>query len=376
MTPPTGVDLTALPEIVVGARMDRLRTQLDVAHCDAVLVTNLVNIRYLTGFTGSAALLLIEPSGALLVTDGRYREQAAEELDAAGAAVELVVPETLAGQQVAVAARAAGRAWRVGLEAENVSWDAQRRYATDWFPDAELIPTTELIETLRLRKDDAEIARLTAAAAVADAAFAQVRHRLRDRPTESEFAIELDVAMRHLGAEDVSFETIVASGPNGAKPHARPGARRIVEGDLVVLDFGALVEGYHSDMTRTVWVGEPSVRQRRMVEVVAEAQAAGRAAVRAGVAVAEVDRACRDVIDAAGWGDAFVHSTGHGVGLDIHEAPRVAKTSDATLAAGQVVTVEPGVYLSPDGGVRIEDTVVVTDDGCRVLTRTTYSPQA
>lgn len=375
MSPSDDTDPAALPPTEVGPRMDRLRTRLEDARCDAVLVTNLVNIRYLTGFTGSAALLLVDPSGALLVTDGRYREQAAEQLTAAGAAAELVVPETLAGQQVAVSARVAGRTWRLGLEAEHVSWDAQRRYATDWFPGADLVATTELVEALRLRKDDAEIARLAAAAAIADAAFAQVRRRLLDRPTESEFAIELDLAMRRLGAEDVSFETIVASGPNGAKPHARPGPRHIGEGDLVVLDFGALVEGYHSDMTRTVWVGEPSARQRRMVEVVAEAQAAGRAAVRAGVAVAEVDRACRDVIDAAGWGDAFVHSTGHGVGLDIHEAPRVAKTSDATLAAGQVVTVEPGVYLSPDGGVRIEDTVVVTDDGCQVLTHTTYAPQ-
>jgi Xaa-Pro aminopeptidase len=166
----------------------------------------------------------------------------------------------------------------------------------------------------------------------------------------------------------VSFETIVASGPNGAKPHAVPGRRRIVEGDLVVLDFGALVDGYHSDMTRTVVVGEPSATQRRMLEVVAESQRAGLAAVAPGVPCVEVDRTCREVIAGAGWADAFVHGTGHGVGLDIHEDPRVSRTATGTLQAGHVVTVEPGVYLPEHGGVRIEDTVVVTSTGCRVLT--------
>jgi Xaa-Pro aminopeptidase len=174
--------------------------------------------------------------------------------------------------------------------------------------------------------------------------------------------------MRRRGADDVSFETIVGSGPNGAKPHARPTSRRIGAGDLVVLDFGALVDGYHSDMTRTFSVGDPSPTQARMLEVVAASQAAGVAAVRPGVACADVDRVCRDVIAEAGWADAFLHGTGHGVGLDIHEEPRVSSTSTGTLAAGQVVTVEPGVYLPDHGGVRVEDTVVVTTDACRPLT--------
>jgi Xaa-Pro aminopeptidase len=182
--------------------------------------------------------------------------------------------------------------------------------------------------------------------------------------------------MRRLGAEGPSFETIVASGPNGAKPHAVPGDRRIVEGDLVVLDFGALIDGYHSDMTRTMMIGDPTPEQRRMLEVVAESQRAGVAAVRAGAGCVEVDAACRDIIDAAGWADAFLHGTGHGVGLFIHEDPRLSFSADAdaTIAENYVVTIEPGVYLPEHGGVRIEDTVVVTADGARTLTHAPKDP--
>jgi Xaa-Pro aminopeptidase len=175
--------------------------------------------------------------------------------------------------------------------------------------------------------------------------------------------------MRRAGASGPSFETIVAAGPNGAKPHARPSSRRIERGELVVIDFGAVIDGYCSDMTRTVCVGEPaSATARRMVEVVSASQRAGVAAVAAGVTGKAVDEACRALITDAGWGDAFVHGTGHGVGLEIHEAPRVSSTSTDTLAPGHVVTVEPGVYLPDEGGVRIEDTVIVTDSGCSPLT--------
>jgi Xaa-Pro aminopeptidase len=174
--------------------------------------------------------------------------------------------------------------------------------------------------------------------------------------------------MRRLGADGPSFDTIVASGPNGAMPHHRAGERRINEGDLVVIDFGALVDGYHSDMTRTLMVGEPSETQHRMLAAVAASQAAGVAAVRAGVEASAVDEACRTVLRDVGWEDAFVHGTGHGVGLDIHESPRVAANAAGSLADGHVVTVEPGVYLAGHGGVRIEDTVVVTAEGSRTLT--------
>ena len=311
------------------------------------------------------------PDELVFVTDGRYRDQSAEQLAAAGVQARVEVSAT---EQQAILTKAASGIRRLGLEADDVSWAAQRRYATEGFPDAELVPTEGLVEALRLVKDDGEIARIEAAARIADDALAEVRPRLGDGPTEREFQLELDATMRRLGAHDVSFETNVASGPNGAKPHHRPASRRIVEGDLVVLDFGALLDGYHSDMSRTVMVGEPSPTQTRMLEVVGAAQSAGVDAVGPGIGGVDVDRVCRDVIADAGWGDAFLHGTGHGVGLDIHEDPRVSSASTATLAAGHVVTVEPGVYLPEHGGVRVEDTLVVTPTGSRRLTNAPKDP--
>ena len=363
------LDLDALAPMDVAARAGRLLLGFADAEVDGLLVTNLTNIRYLTGFTGSAALLLVTGDGLTFVTDGRYGQQAAAQLAAAGVTAAIEV-DNLKQRDIVQAAVAAAGVARLGLEADAVTWSAQRTYDATWFPELELVPTTGLVGGLRLLKDDGEVDRIAAACAIADAALAQVRPRLAERPTETEFGLELDAAMRQMGADDVSFETIVASGPNGALPHHRPAHRTIVDGDLVVIDFGALVDGYHSDMTRTVMVGEPSPVQARMYAVVEEAQAAGVAAVADGVEAKVVDDACRAVIDAAGWGDAFLHSTGHGVGLDIHEDPRVGKTSTATLADRCVVTVEPGVYLPEHGGVRIEDTVVVTPDGCRAVTLT------
>jgi Xaa-Pro aminopeptidase len=349
----------------VTGRLPRLRERMADAGCDALLITHLTNIRYLTGFTGSAGLLLVLPDDAVFVSDGRYRDQSAEQLAANGVEARIEISAT---EQDAKVAEAAKGIERVGLEATHVTWAAKRRYAAKVFDGATLVATDGLVEQLRAVKDDGEVARIEAACRIADDALASVLPRLKEEPEEREFGLELDTTMRKLGASGPSFETIVASGPNGAKPHARPGERRIREGDLVVLDFGALLDGYHSDMTRTVSIGEPSPTQRRMDEVVRASQAAGVAAVRPGVTGADVDSVCRDLIAEAGWGDAFLHGTGHGVGLDIHEDPRVASTATAILGPGHVVTVEPGVYLPEHGGVRIEDTVVVTQDGCRPLT--------
>ena len=361
----------------VADRAARLRRRLADVPSDALLVTNLINVRYLTGFTGSAALLLVpadEAAELVFVTDGRYRDQATGELTEAGVEARTVVGLEEDARRRALVDAVAGMG-RLGLESENVAWAQKRRFGTDWFPDAKLVPTVGLVESLRLVKDAGEIARIEAACAMADAALATVRPRLGEGATEAEVALELEWQMRALGAEGPSFETIVASGPNAAMPHHRAGPRRIVDGDFVVLDFGALVDGYHSDMTRTVMIGEPSDTQARMYEVVREAQAAGVAAVMAGAEAKAVDDACRSVIRQAGWDEAFLHATGHGVGLDIHEPPRVARTADAMLADGQVVTVEPGVYLAEHGGVRIEDTVVVTSEGCRTLTLAPKEPR-
>jgi Xaa-Pro aminopeptidase len=346
-----------------------LRGALDEAGCDALLVTNLTNIRYLTGFSGSAALLLVLPGETVFVTDGRYETQSAEELSAASVDARVVIAAA-ANQRQVLPDLVAG-VGRLGLEADHISWARQRAFASEWFPDVALVPTEGLVERLRRVKDAAELDAMARAARAADLALAAVRPMLAERPTEADFGRALDFEMRRQGASGPSFETIVASGPNAAKPHHRPSPRRIEPGELIVLDFGAVIDGYCSDMTRTLCVGAPRPDDERVVEVVAASQAAGVAAVRAGVACADVDQACREVIAGAGWADRFVHSTGHGIGLDIHEDPRVAATTPDTLMPGEVVTVEPGVYLPGLTGSRIEDTVVVTDDGCYPLTNAT-----
>ncbi|HEY3143206.1 MAG TPA: Xaa-Pro peptidase family protein [Acidimicrobiales bacterium] len=364
-------DRKALAAMDVVGRTSRLRDGLGEADCEALLVTNLTNIRYLTGFSGSAAMLAVPASAdeeVVFVTDGRYTDQATEEIARHGVEARVETGATSQVQREILAAALDGVS-QLGLEADNITWAQQRAFASEVFPEAKLVATTGLVEELRQVKDDGEVARIEAACAMADAALAAVRHRLGEQPTEGEVALELEWQMRRLGADGVSFETIVASGPNGARPHHRAGQRRIEDGDLVVIDFGALLDGYHSDMTRTLAVGDCSATQTHMWDVVQAAQAAGVATVRPGVAAKDVDEACRAVIRDVGWDEAFVHGTGHGVGLDIHEAPRVAATADATLAPGHVVTVEPGIYLAEHGGVRIEDTLVVTAAGCRTLTR-------
>jgi Xaa-Pro aminopeptidase len=366
------IDLASLPSMDIAARVPRLRVLLaehgDNA-CDGLLVTKLVNIRYLSGFTGSAGMLLVLPDELVLVTDGRYRDQAAEQLAAAGVEADVRIGLTMARQFEIVGVDVTGL--RLGLEAHAVTWADQRAMATTHLTFVkELVPTTGLVESLRIVKDDGEVARIEAAATIATAALTRVRDLLDEHPTEHEFGLAIDTEIRRLGAEGTSFETIVGSGPNGAKPHHRAASssRQIVDGELVVIDYGALVDGYCSDMTRTITTGEPSTTQQRMLDVVRAAQQAGVDAVRAGATAVQVDEACRAIIREAGWGDEFSHGTGHGVGLEIHEDPRVTWSSTATLAAGHVVTVEPGVYLPEHGGVRIEDTVVVTADGCRPLT--------
>ena len=264
---------------------------------------------------------------------------------------------------------------RLGLEADAVTWAQQRRYGADWFPEAELVPTEGLVEDLRRVKDAGEVARIEAACAIADAALGVVRHRLGEGPTEAEFALELEWQMRRLGADGPSFDTIVASGPNGAKPHHRAGDRRITEGDLVVIDFGAL--------RRRLPLGHDPHPHGRRAQRHPAADARRRAGVpgrrgggrpsrgrRHATSTRPAGRCMRN----AGWGDAFLHGTGHGVGLEIHESPRVSASATASLADGHVVTVEPGVYLAEHGGVRIEDTVVVTAEGCRTLTLAPKEP--
>lgn len=358
----------------VPARLTRLRERFEDARCDAVLVSSRVNVRYLTGFTGSAGLLLVTEAGGLLVTDGRYRDQAAEQLAEGGVELELEIGNP-AAQLEAIDRRLSGIG-RLGLEANDVTWGAKRHLASALraFSSAggSFVPTTSLVERLRVVKDEGELARIELAAEIADVALAQVKEQLADGLSEAQFAIELDYEMRRRGADDVSFETIVASGPNGALPHARPSDRQIEPGELVVVDFGALVDGYHSDMTRTLCVGGVSSGEMSsLLDAVLVAQRAGVRTLRAGVTGKEVDEACRESLTKDGYGELFLHGTGHGVGLDIHEAPAISAGSTDILEENAVVTVEPGAYVPGLGGVRIEDTLVITPSGARPLTKST-----
>lgn len=339
--------------------------------CDAMVVTSLTNVRWLTGFTGSNATVVVGPDETVLVTDGRYKTQAPLELERSGSSARVVIAGDLvaAGAEAAAAAalvQAEDSAWTVALE-DSVSWAIQRRWA-DHLTE-EPVPTTELVEQLRAVKSAPEIERIQAAAAIVDDVLADLSQLIRAGTSERTLAHALDEGMRTRGASGPAYETIVASGPNSALPHARPTDREFVDGDLVIIDAGALVDGYRSDMTRTFSIGAPSARAREMIDTVTSSQAAGVALVAPDVEAGAVDALCREVIDAAQMGDAFVHGTGHGVGLDIHELPRVRKGSTAILRPGHVLTVEPGVYYPDFGGVRVEDTVVVTEDGCRALTR-------
>ena len=354
-------------------RRAALRSRLHDGQLDALLVTNLLNVRYLTGFTGSNAALLVaaadsadDESGTLFCTDGRYDTQSDQQVPDLRRLIDRPCDIALAG-----AAASAGHR-RLGFESHHVTVDGLAAL-TEAAPGCELVRAGRLVEQLRMIKDDAEVEALRMACAAADAALADLLEQggLSPGRTELDVARDLEGRMRDHGAAGPAFESIVATGSHSAVPHHRPTPTVLKAGDLVKLDFGALVDGYHSDMTRTMVIGEPAGWQRELYELVATAQAAGRAALRPGAEVHDVDAAARTVIEDAGFGEHFVHGLGHGVGLEIHEAPMLAAVGEGKLSAGMTVTVEPGVYLAGRGGVRIEDTLVVRDEAPELLTLTT-----
>lgn len=345
------------------ARTDRLVQALEGAGIDLLLVTNLVNVRYLTGYTGSNGLALIGPRTRIFVTDFRYVEQAAVEVDKsyervrAGNDLAAELPELLPEGQI-----------RLGFESAHTSVERHGKLRELLADRVELVPVTELVEELRRTKDEHEIKLMAQATRIADDAFEALIERGIKGRTERELALSLEHDMRLRGAESPSFRSIVAAGPHGALPHAEPRDVAVQDGQLVVIDWGAVYEGYSSDCTRTVAVGEVGAQAREAYELVLSAQLEGLDAVKAGGHGREIDRVVRDVIEAAGHGEHFGHGLGHGVGLEIHEAPTLSARSNDTLAPGYVVTVEPGVYLPGEFGIRIEDLVVVEEAGIRILT--------
>jgi len=345
-------------------RADRLSKRLPDAGVDVVLVTNTVNVRYLTGYTGSNGIAVVGPETRVFVTDFRYVEQAAAE-------VEQSFDRRRSPQHLIEGLEDAlpPGELRLGFEAAHMSVNEHARVRELLPKRIELVATTGLVEDLRAVKDHGELAAIRAATELADEAFAVLIAGGLIGRTERDLATALEFEMRRRGAIRPSFDPIVAAGPHGALPHARPREKQIRSGELVVIDWGAQLEdGYCSDCTRTVASGVVSDVAREVYELVLDAQLAALEDVKAGAAGREVDAVARSAIQAAGHGDQFGHGLGHGVGLEVHEAPRLAQRSESVLAVGNVVTVEPGVYVPGEFGVRIEDLVVVTDDGCEILT--------
>lgn len=347
------------------ARREKLRDACRDERVGAFAVLSLPNIRYLSGFTGSNAALLVTRDREILFTDSRYKTQAPEESDcdihiAKGSLIDALV-------------KYAQRLGATGLafERNRISFDDHKRLVAGR-SRIRLKGLSHVVERLRLVKSPAEIAAVHAAVNLNSAALEQALRRFNPGATELDLAAEIEYSMRRLGSDGVAFDTIVASGTRSALPHARPTANEIAPDQLLLIDMGALAAGYASDMTRTFAVGIlKGSKAKRMYHAVWEAQLAALDAVKPGVPASAVDFAARHVLRRSGYDKLFIHSTGHGLGLEIHEAPRLGRREAARLEAGMVVTIEPGVYAEGFGGVRIEDTVVVTPNGCEVLTPTT-----
>lgn len=345
-------------------RLERLRARLDEPAVDALLVTHRTNVRYLSGFTGSAGSLLVGRDFALLLTDKRYTLRAQQE----ASGFEIVVPEN-PDDDILKTQLEVRQLRRVGFEPHHVtvktleSWREQYgELGVEW------VATDSVVESLRLVKDPEEIAAIREACGIVDAAFHHIRLFMQPETVELDVAMELEFYMRRQGARRAAFDIIVASGENSAIPHAETSERRFRPGDFVILDYGAEVNGYCSDITRTVVIGRASEEQRRMYQTVLEAQLRAIEAIQPGVKGCDVDAVARQVIADAGYGDYFTHSLGHSLGLSVHDGMGFAQKSEVVLEPGMVFTVEPGIYIEGLGGVRIEDDVLVTEEGCEVLT--------
>lgn len=344
-------------------RIERLIGRIPEFSVDAILILDLKNIRYLTGFSGSDGALVIGRDRRALLVDGRYTTQAREETS--GVEV-LEYREKVEGIAAAISNH---RPLDVGFEAAAMTVETHTKLANR-LEKATLMPLPEAFRTIRAVKTEDEIEKIGTAAGIATRALASVLERIRPGMRERDIAADLEAAMIREGAEAVAFPTIVASGRNSARPHARPGLREIQKGDALTIDYGAVYGGYHSDETCTVFVGRADARQREVYQAVREAHDEALKAVRTGASCREIDRIARSRLEANGLGEYFSHGTGHGVGLDVHEFPRIAATSEDVLAPGMVVTVEPGVYIPGSWGIRIEDLLLVRDGAPAVLSGT------
>ena len=351
------------------ARQRTLREHLATTRFDALLISHLPNVRYLCGFTGSAGLLLVEESGSVFFTDVRYDTQAHEEVKSAKVVIARKALLPALGDFL-TARRKRARGWTIGIESEHFTIAEKNRLAKVKPSGIILKDAPSIVERVRMVKDADELEKIRAAVKLGAKLFDRALEVLRPGVKEVEVAAEMEHAARRAGADEMSFSTIIASGARSALPHGRASEQAVPKGAFVVCDFGVILSGYCSDQTRTVWVGTVPDDARRAYEAVKEAQQAAVDAVRPGIAVGDVDAAARKVLRKAGLGRYFTHSTGHGVGLEIHEIPRVADGQKEILQPGMVITIEPGVYFPGKWGIRIEDMVAVTAGGCEVLTPT------
>ena len=350
-------------------RQNKLRQQLGSSRLEAFLVSHLPNIRYLCGFTGSAGLLLVEERGSTFFTDFRYDTQAQAEIKEAKLVVGRKSPLELVGVFLG-RRRKRARTWTAGIESEHFTVAERKRLSALLPSGFRLGDTRSAVERLRLVKDSDELARMREAVKLGAKLFDRALEVLREGVTEVDVAAEMELVARRAGADGMSFPTIIASGARSALPHGRASAEPIPSAGFVVCDFGVILAGYCSDQTRTVWVGPISAEAGRVYEAVREAQQAAVEAARPGISAGDIDSAARNVLRKAKLAEHFTHSTGHGVGLEIHESPRIAAGQRDLLEPGMVITIEPGVYFPGKWGGRIEDMIVITSAGGEVLTPT------
>ncbi len=349
-------------------RLGRLRNTLIEQNVDAILISQPDNRRYLSGFTGSAGILLISSDRAVLATDFRYYEQVSHQAPDFELAKITTKPSDLLPELLADVGLK-----RLGFESQHMTVDQLREWS-QVTGDIEWVPLKGTVEKLRAVKDEDELEAVRRSTALTDAAFAHFLDVIKPGMTEREAAWQIEAYMRTHGASRIAFAPIVAAGPSGAMPHARPGDHEIQPGEPIVIDIGCVVDGYCSDMTRTICLGQPSEKYLEVWNIVREAQQAAEDGIHAGVSGAEAHALAGDVIEAAGYGDYFGHGLGHGVGLVIHESPRASRLWDGTLEAGMILTIEPGIYLPGEFGVRIEDLAIIRADGVEILTQTPKSP--
>lgn len=344
------------------SRVRKLREQLEKSNVQAVLITNAVNRRYLTGFTGSSGYVVITPDRAVLLTDFRYREQAPKE------APDFEVIEH--GPDIYASVKEileAGNIERAGFEQEDVSYERYEQL-TEKVDRVEWVPLNRVVSQIRLKKDEEEVNILREACELADRAYEHILAYLKTGTSERDIALELEFFMRKNGAASSSFDTIVASGERSSFPHGTASDRIMQSGELVTLDFGAYYKGYCSDITRTVMIGDPQPKHREIYEIVLEAQMNALQHIKPGMTGREADMLAREIIKEHGYDEYFGHGTGHGIGMEIHEGPRLSPRSEDILEPGMVVTVEPGIYIPGFGGVRIEDDILITETGVELLT--------